>query len=148
MRNRSFLVFVLVMLLLPVQAFAAGCFRATTPGGTKWDIKVTVEGSAEEFFNLVGEGIHVSCAATESAPLNGAAHLRSDGKAHFNVVFGGTSHCFPAFIQGILNPPAFNTGSGTVDIPSVTFVNPATGVGLGFSAPVTITSLSTCPPLP
>jgi hypothetical protein len=110
------LVVMLVMLLLPVQTFAAVCFKASF-GTSEATIKLTVAGVAEEFFSLVGEGIKTSCAssALESAPLTGAAHLRPDGKVHFTLSIGGTTTCDPIMFQGLLDPPSFNTGNGTYD---------------------------------
>jgi hypothetical protein len=108
------LVVMLVVLLLPVQTFAAVCFKASF-GSSEATIKLTVAAVAEEFFSLVGEGIKTSCASSESAPLTGTAHLRPDGKAHFSVTIGGTASCDPIMFQGLLDPPSFNTGSGTFD---------------------------------
>lgn len=110
--------FVVIVLVLPVQAFAAVCFQSAANTGRTDNIKLTVEGSSEEFFSLVGEAVRVSCSATQSAPLSGSAHVRPDGTAHFGAFIAGTASCFPIIISGTLNPPAFNTGSGVIDIPS------------------------------
>ena len=110
----------LVMLLVPLPAYAAVCFRSLSTDTARTDnIKVTLAGSGEEFFALVGEAVRVSCSGSaQSAPLTGTAHLRADGKAHFSVFIGGTAACLPLNISGTLDPPAFNSGSGTIDIPS------------------------------
>jgi hypothetical protein len=95
----------LVALLLPVQTFAALCFKASY-GSSETMIKLTIQGVAEEFFSLVGEGIHTSCGgSSESAPLTGAAHLRSDGKVHFSVTIGGTAGCDPTAFSGASRSP-------------------------------------------
>ena len=117
------LVVMLVALLLPVQTFAAICFKASY-GSSETTIKLTIQGVAEEFFSLVGEGIHTSCGVSlQSAPLTGAAHLRSDGKVHFSVTIGGTAGCDPTAFSGLLDPPSFNTGNGTYDIVNGVFGN-------------------------
>jgi len=113
----------LVALLLPVQTFAAICFKASY-GSSETTIKLTVQGVAEEFFSLVGEGIHANCSVSlQSAPLTGAAHLRSDGKVHFSVTVGGTAGCDPIAFSGLLDPPSFNTGNGTYDVVNGVFGN-------------------------
>ena len=107
----------LIALLLPAQALAGICFKSTTGTGEQMIVKLTVAGQAEEFFNLLGEAIHTAgCATSESSPLNGTAHLRSDGKVHFGMTVRGTLHCDPVMLQGLLNPPSYDSGSGTFDI--------------------------------
>lgn len=123
MRKRPLLVFAVIMLLLPLQAFAAVCFRSqgVSVGGRTDDVRVILvnPGPSEGFFSLVGEAIRTSCAPSESAPLTGSAHLQSpNGPAHFSVFIGGTASCFPIILQGILHPPTFNAGTGTLDVPS------------------------------
>jgi hypothetical protein len=120
MKRRFLLLLVVIICLLPAQGFAAVCFQSTSTDTERTDnIKLAVGAPVEEFFPLLGEAVRVSCSeSAESAPLTGTAHLRSDGKAHFSVFIGGTAGCFPLIIEGTLDPPAFNTGSGNIDIPS------------------------------
>ncbi len=126
----------LIALLLPAQTFAGICLNATMDSGDEMIIKFTVAGQAEEFFNLLGEGIHtVGCASSESAPLNGSAHARSDGQVHFGVTITGTLSCDPIMFEGLLTPPSYNSGTGTFDILNGGFGN------------ATFNAVA-CPPLP
>ena len=55
----------LVMLLVPLPAYAAVCFRSLSTDTARTDnIKVTLAGSGEEFFALVGEAVRVSCSGS------------------------------------------------------------------------------------
>lgn len=127
MRNRRLLVFAVIMLLLPVQAFAAVCFRSQAQNGFAGisgdvnDLRVVLvnPSPSEGFFSLVGEARRSSCDPSENAPLTGAAHIRlSDGAAHFSVFIGGTAHCLPVVIEGIVHPSTYNSGTGNIDVPS------------------------------
>lgn len=100
-----------VLLLLPLQALAAICFNLSPLP----DVAVIeIAGQGGDFFSLVGEVVNW-CGSGTSSPISGSAHLRSDGKAHFGVSshdIGPSPTCGPGWIQGTLDPPSFNSGSG------------------------------------
>lgn len=100
-----------IAILLPAQALAAVCF---TPGpfSPQEVLVIEVTGSGGGFFSLAGEYVG-ACGPGTSMPLHGSAHLRPDGSAHFAVsIISAASQCLPFRIQGTVNPPAFNNGSG------------------------------------
>ena len=143
MKNRTLRMLALTgaLVLLPVQTWAAVCFNVVR--GVVTDVVVIeVVGQAGPFFSLVGEALIACGTGTNSMPLSGSAHVRSDGKAHFGISIssltvpsGLVAPCVPVWIQGTLDPPAFNTGTGVVRFegsPSAAF-------------PFTAAS---CPPLP
>ena len=125
-----------IAILLPAQALAAVCF---TPSPFVADVLVIeVTGSAGGFFSLAGEEVG-ACGPGTSMPLHGSAHLKADGKAHFGVTVlssSGNPPCVPGIYQGVVDPPAYTSGSGFHQ-------NLATGV----TTPVTFIPAA-CPGLP
>ena len=98
-----------IAILLPVQALAAICF---TPSPFPDVLVIEVTGFGGTFFSLAGEDVG-ACGPGTSMPLHGSAHLRADESAHFAIsVITAASQCVPARIQGRVNPPGYNTGSG------------------------------------
>jgi hypothetical protein len=107
---------VVALALVPSPALAAICFSVS--GFTT--VMLTGFPGPEGFFPLVGEAVN-TCRlpgggpSGQTAPLNGVAHGRGDGSAHFAIFVGGTASCAPISIQGTLDPPFFGSGGGTVD---------------------------------
>ena len=128
MRTWTVIAAIAVSLLIPAPTLAAICFQLSP-----YDDVVVLEIHGEPaggFFALVGETVG-SCGEGTSLPLNGTAHLREDGKAHVGfAVYSATTGCIPFAVQGTLDPPSFDSGTGFVGNASlgslaVTFV-PAT----------------------
>ena len=102
-----------VLLLLPLQARAQICF-AVAPLNQVLVLSLTGPPAPGGFFNLVGIRVNdLPSTPDRFNPLNGSAHLRLDGKAHFGVIIHGGDATTPVeWWQGTLNPPDFNTGTG------------------------------------
>ncbi len=110
-----------VMAMLPLPALAAICFQMTPISGTTPYTDVIVlevdGGPAGIYHNLLGEVVN-ACGDGTSMPLNGVAHLRDDGKAHFAItvhsfiVENSAVPCLSYSVQGTLDPTSFNSGAG------------------------------------
>ena len=124
MKTKAWTAFIILvaMAMFPGQALAAICFQMTPVSQTTPYIDIVVlevdGGPAGIYYNLLGEVVN-ACGDGTSMLLNGAAHLRDDGKAHFgirvqSVMTIESGSCLPYSIQGTLDPPSFNSGAGFV----------------------------------
>ncbi len=116
MTKRVVLMVAALLALTPVHVFAAAtCFRIV---GTQnvHVLVLTAAGAGDQFFSLVGEDVATGFCShnQQSFPFTGSAHARADGTVHFGVRvdFIDAGPCVPFTVQGTLNPPAFNTGTG------------------------------------
>jgi hypothetical protein len=116
MAKRTMVMAVALLALTPAAAFpATTCFRIV---GTQnvHVIVLTAAGAGDQFFSLVGEDVATGFCShgQQSFPFTGSAHARADGTVHFGlrVDFIDAGSCVPFTVQGTLNPPAFNTGTG------------------------------------
>ncbi len=101
-----------VAVLLPAQALAV-CFQ--DQWGDIFKVRPAVQVGI--FFSLVGEFVGATGGLTlpggTSFPLVGSAHLRPDGKRHFGAtVYAVDAFNVPFWVQGTLDPPSFDSGSG------------------------------------
>jgi hypothetical protein len=129
------------VLALPLPALAAVCFTDSELGAT---YVVEILGSAgrsggpgpREFIAVVGEARR-DCVEFQGAPLTGTARERADGTVQVAIqVLSATSACSPYVLQGALDPPGFDSGTGFfIETP-----------GLFFRDDVTITPVP-CPVL-
>lgn len=137
MKNRTLrmLALVGVFVLLPLQAWATVCFKMTTFADV---FVIEAVGTVGPFVSLVGELVG-RCGPGTSAPISGTAHMRADGKAHFGLAMlspaiTAAGECPGGWVQGTVDPPNFNSGTGAIQNTSGGVVN------------VTFVPVSPCPP--
>ena len=120
MRARMSAVGILLLaLLLPVTAGAATCFGMASGPTTFGTVVLAIETTAEGFYAVAGEVVGpCPSGATQSVPWAGVAHLTGSGAAHLSGSVPGTASCLPFFFNATLQPPAYTTGTGRVDVPS------------------------------
>lgn len=112
-----------LLLVIPVQALAALCITPSV-GAT---FVLTGAAGPEGFFFILGELVQPCTGlSTQSAPVTGTGHLRPDGRIHLGLAVSPTANCTASFYEAFLDPPAFNSGTGTVNNPGVTFFMPRT----------------------
>jgi hypothetical protein len=110
---------VLALLLMPAQALAALCFTDSELGAV---YVLELAGITGVFGSLVGAA-NLDCLDAQYFPLTGTGFLEAGGKARIALtVPASTSQCFPFTLQGALDPPAFNSGTGFfIESPGVFF---------------------------
>lgn len=115
MTRKQLMMLVSVVALLtfyPLQALAQVCFQLS-PFTDILEIGISGVGPPGDNLDLTGRNRGANCGVDADIPVSGAAHVRSAGNAHFAAVLYGSSTCFTVWVHGQLNPPSFNSGSGS-----------------------------------
>ena len=129
-------VLALAVTLLPAPALGAVCLRDQA----KEMLTLEIVGSSGGIFSVAGRFVTNQVPVTDAGahlPVTGVAFLRSDGKATIGLTVHGVSPTqSPFIIQGVLDGPFFNSGTGQLE-----------NVASGFTATLTWVP-TTCPLFP
>jgi hypothetical protein len=115
MKTLELLVLAVAGTLLPVHALAAVCFKDQAEETLSLEIIASVGG----VISVAGRFVTNQAPVTDPGahlPVTGVGFLRSDGKATVGLTVHGVSPTqSPFIIQGVLDGPLFNSGTGRLE---------------------------------